>query len=78
MAAHTVKPGSLLAPQYVNGVYIPSGLLIVGIAIIKKEWLPYAVVLAVLWVRMVFSLSSKSWNLAGSRTLRASVCGTWC
>ncbi|KAF2732618.1 ferredoxin reductase-like protein [Polyplosphaeria fusca] len=34
------------APQYVNGVYIPSALLVVGVAIIKSEWLPYAVVLA--------------------------------
>jgi hypothetical protein len=27
-------------------VYIPSALLIVGVAIVKKEWLPYAAVLA--------------------------------
>jgi len=32
--------------QNINGVYIPSALLIVGIAIVKLEWLPYAVVLA--------------------------------
>ena len=37
---------SAFAPQYVNGVYIPAGLLIVGIAIVKREWLPYAVALA--------------------------------
>lgn len=37
---------SPLAPQYVHGVYIPSALLIVGTAIVKKEWLPYAVALA--------------------------------
>lgn len=30
----------------VNGVYIPSGLLIIGTAIVKIEWLPYAVALA--------------------------------
>lgn len=30
----------------VNGVYIPSGLLIIGTAIVKAEWLPYAVALA--------------------------------
>jgi cytochrome-b5 reductase len=34
------------APQYVHGVYIPSALLIVGVAIIKRDWLPYAVALA--------------------------------
>ncbi|KAF2787466.1 NADH-cytochrome b5 reductase 1 [Melanomma pulvis-pyrius CBS 109.77] len=38
---------SLLAPQFVHGIYIPTGLLIVGVAIVKKEWLPYAVALAV-------------------------------
>jgi len=32
--------------QNINGVYIPSALLIFGIAIVKLEWLPYAVVLA--------------------------------
>lgn len=32
--------------EFVNGIYIPSGLLIVGVAIVKSEWLPYAVVLA--------------------------------
>lgn len=37
---------SPFAPQYVHGVYIPSALLIVGTAIIKSEWLVYAVALA--------------------------------
>ncbi|KAK5139002.1 NADH-cytochrome b5 reductase, partial [Oleoguttula sp. CCFEE 6159] len=46
MSANTVKPTSWLAPQYVNGIYIPSGLLIVGCAIVKIEWLPYAIALA--------------------------------
>jgi cytochrome-b5 reductase len=39
------SPGPL-SHQYVNGIYIPAGLLIVGVAIIKKDWLPYAVALA--------------------------------
>ncbi|KAK7515350.1 NADH-cytochrome b5 reductase 1 [Phyllosticta citriasiana] len=34
------------APQYVHGVYIPSALLIVGTLIIKKEWAPFAVLIA--------------------------------
>lgn len=38
---------SPLAPQYIHGVYIPSALLIVGTAIIKQEWVPYAVAMAV-------------------------------
>lgn len=33
-----------LSSQNINGVYIPSALIIVGIAIVKKEWLPYALV----------------------------------
>ncbi|KAI9692686.1 MAG: NADH-cytochrome b5 reductase [Bogoriella megaspora] len=48
MSAHTSKPTSLLAPQYVNGVYLPVGLLLVGTAIVKKEWLPFAAVLGAL------------------------------
>ncbi|KAL0258094.1 NADH-cytochrome b5 reductase [Diplodia seriata] len=37
-----------LAPQFVHGVYIPSALLIVGTAIINKQWVPFAVVIAAL------------------------------
>jgi len=39
---------SFLSKKYVDGVYIPSGLLVVGCLIVKREWVPYAVVLAVL------------------------------
>jgi len=35
-----------LSKKYVDGVYIPSGLLVVGCLIVKREWVPYAVVLA--------------------------------
>lgn len=34
------------AKSMIDGVYIPSALLVVGTAIVKKEWLPYAVALA--------------------------------
>ena len=34
---------SLLSPQFINGVYIPSGLLILGVGIVKFEWLPFAI-----------------------------------
>ena len=37
------KRTSLLSPQFINGVYIPSGLLILGVGIVKVEWLPIAV-----------------------------------
>ncbi|MCJ1358646.1 MAG: NADH-cytochrome b5 reductase [Icmadophila ericetorum] len=45
---HTAKPSGSLSPQYINGVYIPSGLLLVGVAICKIEWLPYAALVALL------------------------------
>lgn len=37
------KAASLLSPQFINGVYIPSGLLILGVGIVKFEWLPFAI-----------------------------------
>lgn len=39
---------SLLARKYFDGIYIPSGLLVVGTLIVKKEWAPYAVLVAIL------------------------------
>ncbi|KAI4225128.1 MAG: hypothetical protein L6R36_004148 [Xanthoria steineri] len=45
---HTIKPTSLFSPQYITGVYIPSALLLVGVAIAKKEYLPFAVIIAAL------------------------------
>ena len=41
--AQPSKSASLLSPQFVNGVYIPSGLLILGVGIVKLEWLPFAI-----------------------------------
>lgn len=38
---------SLLSSQYVNGIYIPAGLLVFGTFIVKSEWVPYAALLAV-------------------------------
>ena len=37
------KGSPLLSSQIINGVYIPSALLILGVGIIKFEWLPIAV-----------------------------------
>ena len=34
--------------SYVDSIYIPSGLLVVGCLIVKREWVPYAVVVAAL------------------------------
>jgi len=42
------KQNEFLTRKYIDGVYIPSGLLVFGCLIVKREWVPYAVVLAVL------------------------------
>ncbi|KAK2050766.1 oxidoreductase FAD-binding domain-containing protein [Colletotrichum somersetense] len=38
---------SLASRKYFDNVYIPAGLIIVGCAITKSEWVPYAVLLSV-------------------------------
>ncbi|KAL2123371.1 hypothetical protein VTJ04DRAFT_3826 [Mycothermus thermophilus] len=38
---------SLLSSQYIHGVYIPAALIVVGTAIVKREWLIYGVLLSV-------------------------------
>jgi hypothetical protein len=39
-------PEPLLSRRYIDGIYIPVGLIIVGTFIVKREWVPYAVVVA--------------------------------
>jgi len=46
MSASPAAKNPYLSSSYINGVYIPSGLLIVGTLIVKKEWLPFAVAIA--------------------------------
>jgi hypothetical protein len=47
-AAETGKMSdSLLARKYFDGIYIPAGLIILGTIIVKKEWTPYAVIVAI-------------------------------
>ncbi|KAK2064257.1 oxidoreductase FAD-binding domain-containing protein [Colletotrichum caudatum] len=38
---------SLASRKYFDNVYIPAGLIIVGCAITKSEWVPYAVLLSI-------------------------------
>lgn len=42
----TYKPTGPFAPQYIQGVYIPSAILIVGAALVKRLLVPLAVVIA--------------------------------
>ncbi|KAK8055858.1 oxidoreductase FAD-binding domain-containing protein [Apiospora rasikravindrae] len=37
---------SLVSSRNINGIYIPAGLLVFGTFIVKREWVPYAVLLA--------------------------------
>jgi cytochrome-b5 reductase len=46
MSQQTPRPTGPFAPQYIHGVYIPAGLIVFGVFILKQEWLPYAVVVA--------------------------------
>lgn len=47
-----------LSRSYIDGVYIPSGLLVLGCLIVKREWLPYAIALSLaLGGWKVFSMS---------------------
>jgi len=48
MSAGPAIENPYLSKEYVNGVYIPSGLIIAGCAIVKAAWLPYAIALALM------------------------------
>jgi cytochrome-b5 reductase len=48
MSTASAKQNRFLSSEYINGVYIPSGLLVFGCLIVKKEWVPFAVALAAL------------------------------
>jgi len=60
MSGGPASQSKFLSRQYIDGVYIPSGLLIVGCLIVKREWLPYAVVIA---------LMLGGWKVYNSRAL---------
>ena len=51
-----------LSKEFVNGVYIPSGLLVVGVAIVKLQWLPFAIALAAALAGWKILSNSKCWN----------------
>lgn len=59
MSAGPAAQSKYLSRQYIDGVYIPSGLLIVGCLIVKREWLPFSVAIA---------LVLGGWKVYNSRT----------
>ncbi|KAL9096813.1 MAG: hypothetical protein Q9163_006395 [Psora crenata] len=44
---HTTRPISPLSPQLITSVYLPSAIVLIGVGIAKKEWLPFALVIPV-------------------------------
>lgn len=58
---------SLLSSQFINGVYIPSGLLTLGVAIVKFEWLPFAIAVSlVLGAWKIYSAGQQRIFVKGS------------
>jgi cytochrome-b5 reductase len=58
MSSAPAASNPYLSKSYVDGVYIPSGLLVLGCLIVKREWLPYAIALSLaLGGWKVFSMS---------------------
>lgn len=54
----------LTAKKYVDGIYIPAGLLVFGTFIVKKEWTLYAALLAALL---------SVWKFTNSRTFDSQI-----
>ncbi|KAH8782956.1 NADH-cytochrome b5 reductase 1 [Diaporthe sp. PMI_573] len=57
----------LSSKKYVDGIYIPAGLLVVGVAIVKKEWLPYAVLVTLALAGIKF------WRSQPKKTLKPDI-----
>lgn len=57
----------MFSSKMINGIYIPAGLLVFGTIIVKKEWAPWAVLVAVLLG------SLKAWNIKPKKVLKPNV-----
>lgn len=60
-AAAAAQDSSWLARHYIDYVYIPGALLVVGTLIVKREWAPYSILLALVLGAYNF------WNFRESR-----------
>lgn len=56
----------LSSKKYVDGIYIPAGLLVVGVAIVKREWLPYAVLVTIVLSAIKFWRSREFFPVAAA------------
>lgn len=68
---------SLTSSLNINGIYIPAGLLVFGTAIVKREWTPYAALLAIvlgvwkLYSQRTFDCPAKAAGRTTNNTHRA-------
>lgn len=46
LIANRISESSAFSTGMINGIYIPSALLVLGTFIVKKEWVPFALALA--------------------------------
>ena len=53
----------LTSKKYIDGIYIPAGLLVFGTYIVKKEWLPYAIALT-LALSVIKFLRTRKWHMS--------------
>lgn len=68
----------LTAKKYVDGIYIPAGLLVFGTFIVKKEWTPFAAILAILLGVWKFSSSRRSYPPISSLLTHAATAPLLC
>lgn len=45
-SAHKRRPSGPLSSQYILGVYVPSAILLVVTALVKRDWIPFAAIIA--------------------------------
>ncbi|KAL3964417.1 hypothetical protein ACCO45_001421 [Purpureocillium lilacinum] len=66
-AAAAAQDSSWLARHYIDYVYIPGALLVVGTLIVKREWAPYSILLALVLGAYNF------WNFQIKKVLKPDV-----
>lgn len=57
-----VRFRSAFSTENINGVYIPSALLILGTFLVKQEWLPFAVAIAAVLGGVKLVGGSSTWR----------------
>lgn len=60
---------SLFQRKYIDYIYMPGALLVLGTVIVKKEWAPYAALLAVVWGLYNFNAMRESFLCQYEQTI---------